>query len=495
MQHNAARLDEMIEPLKLCKSFFLTLSQEEIRYCHWKSNCRLTKALGGETDLDLLIHAAEKSRFEQALEMFSFKRVISPPEKQYPGTEDYLGFDYDTGKLIHLHVHYKVVLGKRHVKDYHLPIEDLIFENLRVLDDISVPCAEIELLLLSIRANMKLGLTSVVRGLIKPGIGFYPEDVMTEFRFLLKHYDERRFFDFLSVTCLPLSQSILASYLNRLRKGQPTIGTVMKVRTHILKGLKLYRESSTILVFPRKFVAGLRAFPLVRRRFPPRKKTVAGGGKIFVLVGADGSGKSTLTKDLSEWLSWKLAVKTSYFGIPKTIGVRLVVLVANFFRLVKKLCPIEMLIRPLDFVAKEASARRWVFIARKRLSIFAASRQFASMGGIVVADRYPLSAFHEMEEPMDGPRIKGELCGQTSRLSEQEESYYAKIQLPSKVFVLQTRVDRLRERKGDVELRVHEAKARAVDALEDSHVIDVIDGNRPYSDVLLDVKRRIWESL
>ena len=39
------------------------------------------------------------------------------------------------------------------------------------------------------------------------------------------------------------------------------------------------------------------------------------------------------------------------------------------------------------------------------------------------------------------------------------------------------------------------SKAKAVNALKDSDIIDVIDGNRPYSDVLLHVKRRVWESL
>jgi thymidylate kinase len=218
-------------------------------------------------------------------------------------------------------------------------------------------------------------------------------------------------------------------------------------------------------------------------------------GRIFALVGADGSGKSTLTKALGEWLSWKLAVMTSYFGIPKTVSVWLVVHVAYFFRMVGKLNPFKTLRHKLDSLAKEASARRWLFIAKKRLSVYTASLHFASVGGIVIADRYPLPAFQAMEEPMDGPRIKAGAGGQTNRLSDREEDYYSRIRLPDKIFVLQTGLDKLRERKGNVERKIHEAKAKAVNALEYSDIIDVIDGNRPCSDVLLDVKRRIWESL
>ena len=485
----------MIEPVKICKAFFSALSEEEIRYCHWKSNRRLPKALAGATDLDLLIHPAEKTRFDQALERFSFKRVISPPEKRYPGTEDHLGFDYDTGKLIHLHVHYKLVLGRRHVKDYHLPIEGVIFDNLRVLQDVNVPCAEIELLLLTIRANMKLSLMSVLWAIIKSKTGPYPQDVMAEFGFLLRDYNEGRFCELLAASRLPLGQSILVPYINELGQGQPTIGTVIKVRSHIFSELKPFRKCGTWVGVPRRFVAVLQTVPVARRCFPPQKKKMAEKGRIFAMVGADGSGKSTLTKALGEWLSWKLAVRTSYFGIPKTVSVWLVVHVAYFFRMVGRLNPFKTLRHRLDSLAKEASARRWLFIAKKRLRIYTASLHFASVGGIVVADRYPLPAFQAMEKPMDGPRIKAEAGGQTNRLSDREEDYYSRIRLPDKIFVLQTRIDKLRERKGNVERKIYEAKAKAVNALEHSDIIDVIDANRSHSDVLLDVKRRIWESL
>jgi len=485
----------MIEPVKICKAFFSTLSEEEIKYCHWKSNYRLPKALAGETDLDLLIHPAEKTKFDQALERFSFKRVISPPEKRYPGTEDHLGFDYDTGKLIHLHVHYKLVLGRRHVKDYHLPIERMIFENLRILQNINVPCAEIELLLLTIRANMKLRFMSVLGAVINPETGPYPRDIMAEFGFLLRDYNEGRFCELLTASHLPLCQSILVSYVNGLRQGQLTIGTVMKVRSHIIKGLRPYRKCGIRVGVLQRFFAAFRTIPVARRCFFPQKKKMAEKGRIFALVGADGSGKSTLTTDLSEWLSWKLAVMSSYFGIPKTMEIRLFVGLVYVFRLIARLNPFEILEHVTHSLEEAMSARRWILIARKRLCVYAEAKCFASKGGIVLADRYPLQAFHTMPQPMDGPRIKAEDGGEAKKLSDREENYYLRIGLPDKIFVLQTEVDRLRERKENVEPRIHEVKARAVNALEPSDIVDVIDGNRPYLDVLLELKRRIWQSL
>ena len=92
-------------PLGICERFFDHLTQENLRYCHWKSNEHLPEALAGETDLDLLVAPEERDRFGQVLTSLDFKRICSPPEKCYPGMEDYLGFDAESGGLAHLQVH------------------------------------------------------------------------------------------------------------------------------------------------------------------------------------------------------------------------------------------------------------------------------------------------------------------------------------------------------------------------------------------------------
>ena len=101
-----------------------------IKYCHWKSNSSLSRALNGGTDLDLLIDADAKPEFESALNKYEFKKLLSDPVRRIPWLEDYLGLDYTSGRLIHLHVHYRLILGQRYIKNHHLPIEALIFENL-----------------------------------------------------------------------------------------------------------------------------------------------------------------------------------------------------------------------------------------------------------------------------------------------------------------------------------------------------------------------------
>ena len=67
--------------------------------------------------------------------------------------------------------------------------------------------------------------------------------------------------------------------------------------------------------------------------------------------------------------------------------------------------------------------------------------------------------------------------------------------MPDKIIVLQVELDELRRRKSDIDVARHERKAAAVNALVNSDVVAAVNANQPYQDVLLDVKRLIWNTL
>jgi hypothetical protein len=126
-------------PLGVLTELFAALEQEHVRYCHWKSTTGIPRGLSGLTDLDLLVDRADAGRFRTELERLSFKRLVSSPAAQYPGLEDQLGFDEATGKLVHLHVHYRLVLGAEHVKNHLLPIESAFLDRTQLRHGVRVP--------------------------------------------------------------------------------------------------------------------------------------------------------------------------------------------------------------------------------------------------------------------------------------------------------------------------------------------------------------------
>lgn len=483
-----------MRPLEISTKLFRELGQKEFVYCHWKSNSHLVQALAGDTDLDLLIQKDKKAKFEAILSKYDFKKIISYRLKRYPGMEDYLGFDLETGKLIHLHVHYKLMIGRRYIKNYHLPIENIVLNDLKILEGVYISSTEMELLLLIIRSCMKLRAKDILLYLLRYRKAPFPINILDEFYFLLKDYSRDKFKDVLVKIDLPLSASRLIGFVEKLSNGKLTLATVFSVRFHIFRALHSFRHQERFRSYKRAFEIVLHLLPGLKKLRPMPKKKLNGNGRSFALVGADGSGKSTLVKDLYSWLSWKLQVRAFYFGLPKTLGFKIVNKFVSFLRL-----PIRMDLGKVFelFVnfGQYISARRWIWIAHRRFDLSHQIEQFSATGGISIADRYPLSDFRHMVTPMDGPRIRNEWAIDGKKWAEYEEWYYSHISLPTKVFVLRTSFDELRRRKTDLDLKIHKEKAEAINEINNSSGVCIINANEPYAKVLLDIKRKIWKLL
>lgn len=58
--------------IKLCN----VLADEEIDYCHWKSNAALDRSANGDNDLDLLVSRIHAQRFTEILYGLGFKEAL-----------------------------------------------------------------------------------------------------------------------------------------------------------------------------------------------------------------------------------------------------------------------------------------------------------------------------------------------------------------------------------------------------------------------------------
>ena len=99
-----------------------------------------------------------------------------------------------------------------------------------------------------------------------------------------------------------------------------------------------------------------------------------------------------------------------------------------------------------------------------------------------------------MAEPMDGPRINGEFDNQENP-GHKEENLYSQIGYPDKIFVLKTDLHKLNKRQKYNSSSQINKKVTAIMGLPESRYLSLVDGNRKYQKVLLDIKTRIWEML
>ena len=474
--------------LELCDRFFTFLNRQDIRYCHWKSNEHLDAALSGKTDLDILIHTDDKEAFHAAIIAYDFKCILSQPNKQFPGLVDYLGFDATTGAFVHLHVHYRLLLGQRYIKNHHLPLESLIFDNLDRKMGVNIPCTEIELILLVVRAHLKTDLISLAKHAIKGMMGkrytAFPRDIENELRALYRKSDPEKFARLLHESGLPLSEGWCSQFLDRLSHDKLRFYHILLGHLVILNQLRPYKRSSGIGIYFAFFRLYISSLPFVGYFRSPKRKTLIGPSKVFAIVGADGSGKSTLIRDLVKWLSWKLTVNQYYYGIPKNWITSLNSLLVRLFKKLR-----------MASIATFVVNVFWLYVAKYRKSVSDEILKDADIGKVVLTDRFPMLDFRNMKEPMDNPRIDASRGSLAKTFRKLEESYYDGIELPDRIFVLQVDIEELRKRKTDITLEQHQLKAIAVSSVSSRHQVITINANKPYNDVLLEVKRHIWRAL
>src|SRR5919198_1542563 len=146
-----------VRVLPVLLALFESLGRAGVRYCHWKSNWRLAETLRGETDLDLLVHRADMSRFLSVAGALGFK---PGSDADHPSVCHCYGCDDESGRLLDLHVYYRIVTGGT-IKGYHLPLEDMLLRGARPTEaGVDVPEPAAELVLFVIRKSLDYAVPS-----------------------------------------------------------------------------------------------------------------------------------------------------------------------------------------------------------------------------------------------------------------------------------------------------------------------------------------------
>lgn len=296
--------------LKSIKDMICAFETNHIKYCHWKSNEHLTEALNGDTDLDVLFLPEQRALIDHVLSGLGMKRFRDVPLMQYNAIEDYIGLDIETAKIWHLHVHYRMTFGEKHLKGYTANWQTRLLEDRR-LDESGVYCTSYadEYFLLLLRMAMKLRKRDVGKK-----IG---SDDLVELSWLKECANKeavvRSATAFLNEECAEEIEKLLDTQL--LRKGQ-----LRKLYRKSKKALKYYTGYSSLgSAYMRTKRELFWLVGGVKRRLgwsinKPSRRVSPSGGAVVAFLGCDGAGKSTTLAYVKKEFKKKLDVKAEYLG-------------------------------------------------------------------------------------------------------------------------------------------------------------------------------------
>ncbi|HEU4680791.1 MAG TPA: hypothetical protein VFS51_03540 [Gemmatimonadales bacterium] len=490
------------------------LQDAGVSYCHWKSNEHLRPATLGETDLDLLVDRDAATGVAHVLSQTGYKRMMAAPARSYVGIEDYLALDHATGKLVHLHLHYRLVVGEKFLKGYRLPWEARVLAGRRLDSEtgIYVAAPELELIVLVVRAALKLRKRETL-GFGGPGP--VDRDFLREFRWLADRIDPAG----LQSEATELLGPEAASMLTAMTTGQPNRAGVARFRQAIRQSAETWRTYPPAEATRRRWwrewsVRSAGFWSRISGRHQITRFQNPRGGVIIAFLGADGSGKSTVTSAITSWLSWRLEVIPLYFGFGDgpVSGARrpLQVLKSLYSRRRKTLAdsrpgadetPIGEATSPSFRVAPKAAWRGlWSWsVVREKQSRVRQARRGRNLGLVVICDRYPQAQVMALG---DGPLVshwERHRWAWLRAVSRWELEAYRRMEtlVPDLVIKLHVSPEVSARRKQDGSL---DSLARRVDVVnrvqfsDETRVVHV-DANQPLEQVLLEVRRAVWEAL
>jgi thymidylate kinase len=478
------------------------LAQANVCYCVWKSNLHLAAALAGETDVDLLVDRRDACAFDEIVARHGLKPMQPRRNAAFPGMAHLLGFDAGSGRLFHLHVHYQLVMGEKHVKNHRLPAERSLLHGTRVLEGVPVPRPELELSVLAIRALLKYRARDVVKDLLgirSPGL---PLETREEIAWLRGQTTDEAIRTALRASGDVVPVDVIGELVETAAR-RPRDGYVLfRLRARLRRALRVCRRRGRLR-------AGASYVTMTWRR-RDQGMTPASGGVAIAFVGADGAGKSTIANATARWLGWKLDTRVHYMGSKEPsrptswLYVAFRVLRRGHRTVSRRLGPASRSARRVAEGRDVALALHHLFVGRDRARRYRDAQHDVRSGRVVIFDRYPFGCLSRRpgHRLLDGPQISTTLGRSSSRitrrLAAREEMTYERFRLPDHVAVLDVDPAVAAARKPDHQPDVIRAKAHAVlelGRLAEANGAQVtwVDADRPLDAVLLDAKARLWD--
>ena len=500
-----AEASENILPLLL--EILNDLHRQGISYCYWKSSRRVHLVLAGEGDLDLLVARRDQHRIEALLLQRGFKLFPSVSGRDHPAVLSFLGFDEPSGKLVHVHLHLRLVTGERLLKNYRIPWEDQLLACARrhpglpilILDPAS------EALLAVVRASLELRRTDPVTlrhwEATRQKFALDREALMTQVdgealreRAVALIGEGARGED--------LADRMVEAFYDAGRLKMPA-DLRRRVEAHFA-GQRSYNAFEYRLRSLGRLALWL-AGDLNKRllHWPrPWSRRAPGGGCVVAMIGVDGSGKSTAVAAMRSWLERRDRHDADLFrhrrwaALAPLWPLKLVMpmLQRSFKTKPKGSSHGNVSSRPPDLrYALLLTGWAMVVAREKRIKLLSA-RRAANRGLVVLADRYPQD---EILGFNDGPLLT-RLSRVPAFLRRLEARAYALSRRlpPDLVIKLMVSPPTAKRREPNMDIEVIRDRTASMErlAFPGARVV-CVDAEQPLSVVIGKIKREIWRQL
>ena len=488
--------------LPVLRAAIVELHQHNISYCYWKSGRHIHSVLAGERDLDLLVARQDQHRAEMVLLARDFKLFPAVANRDHPSVLSFLGYDEASGRLVHIHLHVRLIVGERLLKNYRLPWEEVVLARavlhptllIRMLDPTT------EAVLLAVRSCLDLRrLDPVTLKSWRTTTRKYARDRAE----IAARVDRVALRDLAAAL---LSEELAGMVVDTINSDR-ALEDQHRFRRCIGRHLATHR---TYNACEARLRAAWRAMLWAAGNMNkhllhlprPWSRRAPGGGCVVAVVGVDGSGKTTVVAAIRAWLGSEVDVVPLYFGT----GAGRPSLLLRPLKLMVPLMTRFLKTKPKGASHGNVSERPpgrlysvlmmgWaVIVAREKRNKLLAARRGADRGLVVIADRYPQD---EIVGFNDGPLLTR--LSQVPRWLRRVEgaSYALARDLPPDLVIkLEVLTETAARREPDMDPALIGERIADLRRLTFAGArVTRVDAEQPLADVIRTVKREIWRLL
>ena len=468
---------------------------ENLNWCHWKSNIRLKDSLSGRTDLDILVHPEHIDIFQLKLKKCKFVEFKSPPWGNYSGVTNWLGNDPKTGKIIHFHLHERLLTGLKSVKAHSLPW-NRIFLEATIKDKYSgfpiIPTS-LEVHLLMTRELSKSSIISRFYFMKFRG-NIIDKFIVEEMQALLNLSDNKDIISWGNIlwgedNSKEISKILISREwfefrnLNRLSKlSKNTLEKYSNISWYQSFFIKLFNVSlRNITIFLAKFFGKFSA-----------KMTLKKQGPIISIVGCDGAGKTTLNNALKKWLSCRVETKALYLG-SKNIFMKFLQKKLKSKKVIRKFVSVKNIKN--NKLIKLFFA---VYSAHMKLYTINRAKYLSKKGKVILTDRITQTEFlgdiYDSSSDLDINKLNllERILFKYEKFIFKKISYFK----PDLIIRLVVKPEIAIKRKPNHDFEVLKNKSNIFNKLKFEGIQKIdIDANQNFEEVLKQAKNNIWECI